>query len=242
MPSTDVSTLPVPAGARTEWKTADPRGLIFEHRITVNRRWWSSAFSAHGFPDLLIGERISRGELFCLADDAQDNPTGALTLLWNSVAWGSGRTVRNVNARMTAVAEDPRSAGEILQEAAQASRSDPKRGYALLRPNDRRNSIRSLGPAFFTKFLYFAGGGEPDHPCCILDARVATALHAAGWGSLPITGPWRATDYEHYSDLLQRWKGETDVPRLDIIERWLFEAGAKPSAARTRSRSSTMPL
>jgi hypothetical protein len=51
-----------------------------------------------------------------------------------------------------------------VTSAAETSRHDPTGAYQLMRPG-RHNAIRSLGPSFFTKFLYFAGGGAQNHPC-----------------------------------------------------------------------------
>lgn len=74
--------------------------------------------------------------------------------------------------------------------------------YELMRPH-HRTEIRSLGPSFFTKFLYFAGGGAPDHPCLILDGVVATTLHDhCGWPSLHRSGPWSPEIYGQYCNLL----------------------------------------
>jgi hypothetical protein len=90
-----------------------------------------------------------------------------------------------------------------------------------------RTAIPELGPAFFTKYLYFAGGGAASHPCCILDENVALALHqACGWQSLP-TKNWLATAYERYAALLARWVIEHRLARVDVIERWLFEEGKR---------------
>lgn len=51
-------------------------------------------------------------------------------------------------------------------------------------------------PAFFTKLMYFAGGGHPHHPCAILDENVALALQkTCGWTSLPLKG-WLASAYQ----------------------------------------------
>ncbi|MEU8636201.1 hypothetical protein AB0C38_28895 [Amycolatopsis sp. NPDC048633] len=58
---------------------------------------------------------------------------------------------------------------------------DPVRAVTLLRPG-RHNRFRSFGPSFFTKFLYFAGGGAPEHRYLIPDRVVATALRDhCGW-------------------------------------------------------------
>jgi hypothetical protein len=86
-------------------------------------------------------------------------------------------------------------------------------------------------PAFFTKYLYFAGAGDPRHPCVILDSRVAAALVRIGWTSLHTKGGWPAITYSRYLDLLGRWSSELGSgrqdgsPRLDLLERWLFDTG-----------------
>jgi hypothetical protein len=96
----------------------------------------------------------------------------------------------------------------------------------MLRPGGR-NEIRSLGPSFFTKFLYFAGGGSPDHPCLILDRVVATALRDhCGWTSLHPTGPWPAETYRRYCGLLARWAQDYHCAP-DELERTLFDGEPK---------------
>jgi hypothetical protein len=91
--------------------------------------------------------------------------------------------------------------------------------------HDNRSAIRSPGPSFLTKFLYFAGGGDPDHPCLILDRVVANALHDhCGWDTLDPAGPWPAHTYQRYCDLPARWARERHRAP-DEIERALF-AGA----------------
>lgn len=95
--------------------------------------------------------------------------------------------------------------GELLRQAAALSGPDLITAYELLAPSGRP-AIRFLGPAFFTKHRYFAGGGAPEHSCLIRDARVVTALYRHGWTSLPgrSTG-WPATTYGRYITLVKRW-------------------------------------
>ena len=64
------------------------------------------------------GETIRRADIFVLADAATDDPAAALTLLWNSLAWGSGDNRRNNKARIAAIAADPDAAAALLQQAA----------------------------------------------------------------------------------------------------------------------------
>lgn len=184
------------------------------------RRW------RHDFADTLIGATIRRTEIFALADAAAATPQGSLTLLWNSLAWGSGDKLRNNRARIASIAADRDGAAAVLQQAAALSRTEPESAYHLLYPRNR-TKIRNLGPAFFTKHLYFAGGGDPSHPCCILDENVALALReTCGWKSLPLKG-WLASAYQRYVTLLGTWADEHGLGRADVIERWLFDEGKR---------------
>lgn len=111
-----------------------------------------------------------------------------------------------------------------VRSSAQLARTDPLGAYDLLYPGNK-TAIPDLGPAFFTKYLYFAGAGAADHPCAILDENVALALkQTCGWHSLP-TKKWLATAYERYAALLGRWVDEHGLRRRDVVERWLFETG-----------------
>ncbi len=129
------------------------------------------------------------------------------------------------------MAADPTNAAELLVKAAELSPTQPRRAYDLLYPR-HRGAIPQLGPAFFTEYLYFAGGGDPNHPCTIFDINVARALHeTCGWTSLPIAGGWHADTYERYCTLLGTWVDQ------DLIERWLFEEGKHLARKKTNRRT-----
>jgi len=83
-------------------------------------------------------------------------PGDVFTLLWRALAWGSGSKLRQNTRRLVNIAADVPRAEKLLTTAAETSRHDPRGAYAVLRPGVR-NAIPSLGPSFFTKFLYFAG-------------------------------------------------------------------------------------
>jgi hypothetical protein len=123
-----------------------------------------------------------------------------------------------------------------LIRAAALSRSDPEQAYNTLFPHDR-TAISYLGPAFFTKYLYFAGAGDAEHPCLILDSRVASALvrPPINWDSLSPNGNWPAPTYSRYLALIQRWRCELTAEkgstlRADVLERWLFDHGGDDAA------------
>lgn len=225
MAATDLADIHLPADAIAQLQTTDPVGWIHGHQVAVNRQWWTDELSKHGLADTVLSDSISRGDIFTLAESALDDPAAALTLLWNALAWGSGNNQRNNKARIASVAAEPDSAAVLLQQAARLSRTDPRAAYDLLLPNNK-TAISNLGPAFFTKYLYFAGGGAAHHRCCILDRNVAAALNdTCGWASLPIEGAWLASAYERYALLTDRWVAEHHLSRHDFVERWLFENG-----------------
>lgn len=210
---TDLATLALPAWA----VPARPRrAAVDEHVIHIKGEWWRDAVSSRSLPGTSpAGPTITRADVWAAAS------LDVFTLLWRTLAWGSGRYLRQNARRLDAIAADVPRVEDLLSRAAAESRRDPAAAYALLRP-ERRNEILWLGPSFFTKFLYFAGGGAPGHPCLILDRVVATRLRErCGWASLHRTGPWPAETYGRYCDLLARWAYDNRCAP-DEIERTLF--------------------
>lgn len=70
-----------------------------------------------------------------------------------------------------------------------------------------RNAIAFLGPNFFTKFLYFAGGGESSHPCLIVDNRVLVSLFRETRNSVfaPRTTNYGVQVYESALSQMVEW-------------------------------------
>jgi hypothetical protein len=216
--------------------------------------WWNQSLKDEGLGQFAVSAdpngsgsaKLTRGELFKLANTLETDTAGEhdyLKFLWHVLAWGSGTSRRNNLGRVRAFAatEDRCRNVDLLRKAADHARSSASAAYSCL---IRRGGgkIEALGPAFFTKFLYFVGGGDPGHPCLILDARVAERLFVAGWDTLPrhrVRNPegretwsysanWYTATYVSYCDLLKRW-AEGASARLghaiapDEIERALFE-------------------
>lgn len=234
---TDLSSLVLPSAARTA--LARPRtASIDHHQVAVPTGWWNAALVQHRLPGGPVTGHtdhggtttISRGQLFDLASEADpESEHDVLRLLWHVLAWGSGFKLRQNHKRLKGIAKNPVAAATTLRAAASLARTSPESAYAQLY-RATGTPIPHLGPAFFTKYLYFAGAGIPTHPCTILDSRVARTLHTrCDWTSLRSGGNWPPRTYQRYCDLLARWAdgegahlGREVGP--DEIERWLFGA------------------
>lgn len=239
---TDLSRL-APPQELSEVLKRRSRDHVILQQVRVDLGWWNAALEDRGLQGRVHGvdesgshradegyASISRRQLFEQADRAAESPESALQLLWQSLAWGAGTSARNMHRRLDSVKARPDEVAEELVRVAGESRKDAAAAYEALRPGGR-TLIKYLGPAFFTKFLYFAGQGNADHPCLILDARVAQSLHRHGWDSLRSGGGWPAATYERYTDLLHRWAGDLSTSdrtvAADEIELWLFEDAVK---------------
>lgn len=194
---------------------------IFHQGGWVHRRAMEEELREHGFEPRLIGDWISRTQLFEYAHWARESPEGSLQLLFNTMAWAEGRANRNNRRRVRAIAQHRERAGELLQSAAQMSVIDPESAYNRLLNGVRNPAIPTIGPAVFTKFLYFCGAGHSDHPSLMLDRAVAESLRDAGWSDFR-TQNWSGAEYTAYLNMINVWRDELrgDVPRLraDLVE------------------------
>jgi hypothetical protein len=232
---------PVPApDALKTWVEQHPRiEAIDDHGFDLNLGWWNDRISGmRGSPVTGVEGNteqghINRGYLFSLAAAAREDESGAsaLRLLWHSLAWGTGDKHRNSPRRIASVETNPSGTALLLRTAARRSAADPRSAFQLLKPRD--NAIGSLGPNFFSKFLYFAGGGAVDHACLIVDARVLRSLHRET--RRPVFAP-KSTNYgpgvyEAALGVMGVWAEELSGPErtvgADEVERWAFETGER---------------
>lgn len=206
----------------------------------ADRAWWGTKGV-----DVPTGD-LDRKRLFELGCDLEDDDA-LLRFTFHVLAWGSGSSRRH-NAVRVASLKDPGARSrfgegtnrETLRKAfraAGASADAPTSSWprkarirdaycTLIRPGG--GVIAGLGPAFFTKLLYFAGNSESPS-CLILDARVAKSLDRLGWQMSPRHGSfsynWYTDTYVSYCELLHQW-ATRDLGRevrADEIEQWLFE-------------------
>ncbi|MFJ1582222.1 hypothetical protein ACIOC1_02780 [Streptomyces sp. NPDC088197] len=187
--------------------------------------WWPVALDA--CPRDGRWQRVDRRTVFRVAESA-DSVEGRRHLLVASLVWGSGTKALTVDRRARIFA-DPAAAADIdarLTAALGTLRTHgPVEAYRALKSGQR---IRFLGPAFFTKVLYFAGhdGGADPRPL-ILDSVVSRALRKAGLvdGGWPNNG-WTPLQYERYLEGVCAYAERRGV-LPDQVEAALFACGKR---------------
>lgn len=222
----------------TRWPSPlrnDPpeRSNVLQQSTPYSARRWRNRLSDPGFwPDIPtertgdIGgwPRIDRGQVLAIGADAS-HPAGAIHTFVAAAVWGTGTSARAVERCAQVLDSDPSQVGEDLAEAARIVRSDgPAAAYRFLHPI--RNRIKHLGPAFGTKFLYFAGYDRTSGPRqpLILDKNVAAALTNLGAGQWPSTA-WPSQQYADYLDIAHDWAQQWQQTSPDVVERVLFSIG-----------------
>lgn len=168
---------------------------------------------------------VSRKALFELGESLESE-ADAVNFYVAVCAWGAGTSAQQTHRSIRPLLE-PGAPQRLLEGLRVAATRTADEGYSMFSETGPAR-IKYLGPAFFTKLLYFAAGlpspADTRHPL-ILDTRVAVAL---GWKKL---AGWSAAEYSGYLDLVeqlhQQWR--PDLP-TDVIEYTLFRAGRAPSA------------
>jgi hypothetical protein len=211
------------------------RDTVLDHSIEVNTDRWRRVLDAHGLrpPTGILASggkvEISRGQVFGLAD-SEPTAENALQLFWASLAWGLGLKGPRLTARVRTVADDSAGSATLLLNAWQQVRdgADPVSCYRALITKRGAGLIHGNGPAFATKFLYFAQGAGVPPRCLILDAVVAHRLsdELRLWPKAPTAG-WYPDTYARYCNLMQRWSREatersSHLVLPDEIEMTLF--------------------
>lgn len=242
------SEQPIPEGVAA-W-VGDRERVVLQHGFaddSVGMYWWARELSDTAFAGIEVsvdplgrGSRcLTRGVIMQLADMAfaTEDPRAVLRLLFHALAWGTDASQRGNRRRIEAFrgADAAKHVGLLRTAGVAAREGDREKAYStLIRPGGGK--IPGLGPAFFTKYLYFAGGMWPGpgngRRCLILDARVAAALRKTdgAWSPSPpgrSSYNWYTRSYVAYCDLLDMWARQLTAQighdvRADEIERALF--------------------
>jgi hypothetical protein len=167
--------------------------------------------------------RIDRAELFSMAAASPSSPEELLNFYVGICAWGTGTKAQRV-ARVIKPLNQP-GLLEALGRSFKASRnSNPIEAFRRLN-TDGEDRVKGFGPAFFTKWLYFAAydvlKDSGQEVPLILDDKVSKAL---GWP--PITGRRTSGEYRKYLDVATEINTEwCPSEPLHVVEYALFKLG-----------------
>ncbi|WP_350224933.1 hypothetical protein [Arthrobacter sp. efr-133-TYG-104] len=198
---------------------------VMSHAVSVDSERWQCALAARHLQPaegkLGSGERhisVTRKEVFDLGDQER-TAENAFQLLYYSLAWGLGTRAPRLHQRLDSLVAQEEKGGQLLLEAWTLVRdgAPTREAYGTLTSNRGAGRIPWLGPAFSTKFLYFAQGSAARPRHVILDQVVAKNLRPDAWPQAPTAGWWPET-YERYSRLLDRWADEA-TERLETARR-----------------------
>lgn len=187
--------------------------------------WWPAELDA--CPRTGRWPRVDRRAVLRMADGI-GTAEGRRHLLVASLVWGSGTNAWSVNRRAR-VFEKP--AAERIDDRLTTVLTVLRKEGAVAAygacHNDHR--IPHLGPAFFTKFLYFAGHDNPTghRRPLILDSIVSRALRdrkavAEDW---PLNG-WSTKQYARYLDIVHE-QAEAAGSLPDAVEAAWFGYGRR---------------
>lgn len=208
---------------------------VMNHAVSVDSDRWQRALAARDLrpPEGKLGSgqhiSVTRKEVFDLGDQT---PTvaNAFQLLYYSLAWGLGTRAPWLHQRLDSLAAQEEAAGPLLLDAWALARGGApiREAYGTLTSNRGAGRIPWFGPAFSTKFLYFAQGRDAPPRHVILDQVVAKNLRPDAWPDAPTAGWWPET-YEQYGRLLDRWADQATLRlgrarrvRADEIELTVF--------------------
>lgn len=170
--------------------------------------------SPHGYVE------IDRDDVFALAQT--DGAHRELHTAVAAYAWGVGKWAFLIGRQVRPFTKHSDVVEERLRNAAGAlSREGAVEAYSTMVPGGK-NYVPFMGPAYFTKFLFFMGYRNecPGPKPLILDRRVATALRAGAVMDLADSG-WSASTYEQY--LAYCHNEQPEDPKS--VEKDLFERG-----------------
>ncbi|MEU7380224.1 MULTISPECIES: hypothetical protein [unclassified Streptomyces] len=186
--------------------------------------WWPAELD--NCPTVAGRPRVDRSTVFGIARRS-DTAEGRRHLLTAALVWGTGTRARSVarHARVFGESSAEDIDGRLKTALATLREQGAVAAYFAFNNGQR---IKYLGPAFFTKVLYFAGHERPVGPWrpLILDSVVARALRSADADVKWPGGGWTAPRYERYLSLAHDHADRAGV-LPDQVEAALFRHGKR---------------
>ncbi|MFI9487348.1 hypothetical protein ACIG47_13240 [Promicromonospora sp. NPDC052451] len=212
-------------------KTAPERSeAVLGQAVSFNPQTWNRWLPDELWPDELDflqvtgrTHRITREDVFKLSAHVE-TPAQAVRCYVAACVWGTGTAGLGV-VRRTRPLHSHDDAGERLLKAITMLREDGAvAAYRSLRRGGDTH-LSGIGPAFFTKVLYFAGWGTAAGPRpLILDRFVVRAFNEQAELSWRTDWGWTPSQYERYLDTVAGWASSWGTT-ADVVERELFDHG-----------------
>ncbi len=158
---------------------------------------------------------ISRQDVLTLSESFEDVFIGAMIFGYGPVGYGPSRIER-------VISENP-GLIEKLKSQYESAADGPRESWESHTQNDR---LKYLGPAFATKFAYFAARKQQSNQAIPLIADINTS-----WAMWSLAGIPRSVElqesYMAYVDLAHTWGDQIDSEYgVDEVERAIFKIGA----------------
>ncbi len=220
MPHDETPPLPVAPGLRD---AVLDQAISFDparwRRLLPDPAHWPAELDSCPKPEGDRWPKVARSTVFDICRNACE-PADVTRAFVAACVWGAGTGAQSVQRRVKVFEQNSSVAvGERLTEALAVQRAEgPVEAYSALRGRLR---LRWLGPAFFTKLLYFAGyeNSTGETRPLILDRFVAVGM-GLGW---PRAG-WSSERYGRYLRYAHHWAAEAGTSP-DAVELALFRAG-----------------
>lgn len=190
----------------------------------------------------ISSEHLGRDDLFRIAEDAHrsGDDDQLLQLFWDILAWGVMGNFRNAGRIVDFASTDEGRTRLLtaLRTAAAASYSG-KIDDAYSAFVDHK--IPRLGPAFFSKVLFFTGDRLSHEPrCLIFDSRVESALPTVT-GNYYLLARNASETYARYCRDMHDWSQQHAVSP-DAIEARLYQLGQATGNSRRAWLSAEVSL
>lgn len=203
---------------------------LIRQEVRFNAQTWKARLAPDDWPNALellprVGRfrRVNRGDVFALAA-VVETTDDAVRAYVGACVWGTGLPGMGVARRVRPLSAHG-DAGERLLESIKTLRADG--AVAAYQRLDKGGDLRlvGLGPAFFTKLLYFSGWDKgPGPQPLILDQFVVKALNEQAGFGWQTNWTWTADQYHSYLETAAEWADAWGTT-ADVVELALFEHG-----------------
>lgn len=202
------------------------RGNPPQRAIRWRKADWMAAFPKHQRRLDDLPAALDRGDVRRVAVDAIQSPEAAEFAFLVVKAWGEGDNGYGPTRALESleVTDQP---GRRLQTAAEKLRDRGAHGAYEAMSDGGACRIFNLGPAFGTKFLYFAQPREQRPRALIHDKNVGGWLHGhAGFAAWSTS--WAPIRYRAYLDQMHAWASLLAC-EPDDVELCMFRSALDPA-------------